>query len=204
MEKSCRYGAYYFKQDIHRTIRENRTQTIICIFATVFGIAIGIYFGIKTESNNDITGVLPLILRGEYAPFSIIIKHFLHFLLHSAIVYLGTILLSARIFCFFGILFFAKYQAQIIAVFFCTDPLIGAVLTLLLIHLPIIIVGIGALFYLSINIAPYRTPYGGSCVRYSIFRSLRHLFFALLVFFLLLVLIFFVLCGIIRLLVVAI
>lgn len=204
MEKSCRLRPYYIHQDIRRTIRENKYFFLVTVLTAVLAVAFGIYLGVNADPRDEINGVISLILRGEYAPFSILWKYFLRFLVYACVLYIGGIFLSAPLFGSLSVFFFAKYQAQISTILFRTDALVGAVLSILLVCLPLLIVGTMILFLLTVYLSEFPAPYKGACLRKTIADSILVFLVSIALYFLSLVLILFVLCGILHVLFVSV
>ena len=201
MEKSCRCRPFFFKKDLIRTVRENRTALLSAGIGIVVGIAFGIYLGLKKEAQESPFGIISLIVQGDFAPFSQVFAQFLRFTLYSAIVYFGGTFLSPILFGGVGTFFFAKYWASVITIVFRVDALLGAVFSFLFVYLPLFVAGAMLLYLLIVFLSKRPSYIGSPCASKTLFSSIRYCIGSLAVYFLFLLLIYLVVCEILFLLI---
>ena len=205
MVRLFRCGPYFLKNDLRRSICENKSLFAVFLVTAFLGAAFGVYVGIKSERPSAPYGVFSCIFYGKYAPFSLIFKEFFRFFLYFCIAFVGGAVLSPVIFGAVGVFFFTKHWSEVATVVLRADAVFGAVLSLILVYIPLLTAGY-FLTYLSVlfhraSASPFR---GGVCAAKRVFPTLRYAIGTLAVYFLFLILIYFILCGVIRLFVVTI
>ena len=197
MKRKCRCSLFFIKKDIIHILTENKRELILTILFSVCGIGLGIYLAVNTSEQIPPISVFSCIFRGEYSPFSLTFRYLIRFIFYFFISTIGFFLVPSWLFSGISILLFSKFWSQLSAVCISFDPLPSAILSILLIYIPLWIFGVYLFFLYYLKIREHRLCSGNKAT-ISLLRSvLSEIFLLILAYFLLLILLFTVLCGIV-------
>lgn len=191
------------KTDVAESFRRERSKLLGGFICLILGIALGVYIGIKVGEKPSPFGIFAKLFHLYFAPFSYIGSDFLRFLLFSVIASLSFFLPYPRVYPVLALFFFGKYFGQLSCVVFLSDSLISALLSILLVYLPLSIVGGYLLFRISLAAQDFRLSNCADFCRKSVVSELLFLLKILLSYFLILFLLYVILCGVIYLVTIA-
>lgn len=203
MKYSLRNHIFLIKRDFISTLKEHKWGVISGIFLLIGGIVLGIYIGSDVGEKETPFGMFASLFGLEYSPFGYLVPDFLRFLLFAALCFLAFLLPAPMLYPAVAILFFGKYFGEAAYVCFLSDPVIPAILNILLIYIPLLIIGGAMLISVTIKARASRVESGADPCRKSIKRELFYVLTLLLAYFVILFLLDVVICGVIYLVVIA-
>ena len=173
------------------------------LFWLIAGVALGVYIGIRVGEKEAPFGMFANLFHLNFAPFSHIGPDLLRFFLFSLLTALAFFLPYPAIYPAIALLFFGKYFGQLTCVVFLTDSFLSALLSALLLYIPLLLIGGWLLFRLSLHGSEFRLSNGVDRCRGTIKRVGICLLKALIAYFFALFFLYVILCGLIYLIVIA-
>ena len=177
MKCELRNRLFLLWKDFRTTIRENKFFLTYSALWLALGVGIGIYIGIRIGESVAPISVFGRLLRGDYSPFRYIARDLLRWCLLSNLVFIGYYLTFPRVFSAIALSFYGKYFGQIACVTFLSDTVVAAVLSMIIVYIPLLILGAFLLFRLVLSMERYRTcgretPNGRSLLRLGSFLAI--------------------------------
>ena len=149
MEHSVKNGLFLLKKDLFAAFRQRRPHVLAWAGALFVGVALGIYIGVYVGEKEQPFGVFAALFNLEFAPFHYLVPDFLRFLLFSLLVFAAIFLPPAPLYPALALFFFGKHFGEISCVCFQSDSLPSALLSILLVYLPLLLFGGLLLIYLA-------------------------------------------------------
>jgi len=203
MKYTLKSRFFLLKKDISSAIRANRKGVILGTILLLLGVALGIYIGVNIGEKTSPFGIFSALFNLEFAPFSYLLPDFLRFFLFSGLATLAYFLPLPMIYPTIAIFFFGKYFGELACVCFLSDSLFSAILSTLIVYLPLLLIGEAILLAIAIRASSMRLFKGTDRCRTTAKRdvmiSLLYLFLYFAVLFILYVLV----CGAIYLIMIA-
>ena len=194
---------FLLKNDVFRLLKEKRTHLFLGFTVLLIGVIFGVVIAIKIGEKDTPFGVFASLFDQNYSPFSYLVPDLLRFVLFALLCSLCFFLPIPLLYPTFALLFFGKYFGQLSAVVWLSDPIFPALLSILLIYLPLVFLGGFLLIYLAFTGSEYRLAIGGDPCPITIKRGLITILLSVFAYFALLFFLYVVLCGLLYLLTIA-
>ena len=184
-------------------IREHKAGVISGLVLLLLGTILGIYIGSDVGEMQSPFGIFASLFALEFSPFSFLVPDFLRFLLFSVLSAMSFFLPLPMLYPAIALLFFGKYFGELAYVCFFSDPTIPAILSILLVYLPLLFIGGSMLLSIAIKARTSRIQSGVDPCRKSVKGEISHVLILLAAYFVMLFAIYVVLCGAIYLIMIA-
>ena len=203
MKYSMRNRIFLIKKDFFFTLKEHKWGVISCSVLLVAGVALGVFIGSDIGEKETPFAMFASLFGLEYSPFGYLMPDFFRFLLFSVLCSLAFFLPMPMIYPAISLLFFGKYFGEAAYVCFLSDPVIPAILTIVLIHIPLLLVGGAMLISITIKARGSRMECGADPSCKSIKREIFYVLSMIVAYFIILFLLYVVICGVIYLIMIA-
>ena len=177
---------------------------VFSFLIAILGAALGVLVALKIGEREAPCSAIANLFCLSYKPFTFVISHFMRFILYLLIASLGFFLPLSALYPAIALFFYGKYIAQIATFAFLTDSIASAVLSLLIVSLPIFIAGVICLFFIYCKAFEWKICHGERFNAANVSRFLPDLAKCLIFYFLALASIFLVICGLIYIVVIAV
>ena len=192
-----------WKTDFICFLARNKKEILLYTCILLFGIGFGVFLGIKIGEQDSPFCTIAKLFRAEYSPFSSIFPELLRFSVYCLIAVASFFLPFYPIYAILSLFFFGKHFGEFLCLSFLTDPVFCAILSLLLICIPLILLGAALLLHITLSAREFRLCNGGFWCKNNLKRAGFFLFRSILIYFALLIIIYLLLCGTLCLLVLA-
>lgn len=204
MKCNLKNRIFLIGKDIIREIREDKKRILFFGVFLLLGILLGVYIGIKIGESDPPYSVFAKLFRLDFSPFSYIASGFFRFLLYAIFAALAYFLPIPWIYPAVSIFLFGKYFAQLACIAFLSDSIFAAILSLVLIYLPLLLFGWLLLLRLTSNALESRLCNGPDPCKRSLKSAFICFLTAMILYLLALFLLHLILCGLIYLIAIAI
>lgn len=203
MRYSLRDRFFLLKKDFFTTLSAHKGGVFSGLALLLLGVAVGIYIGSDVGEMEPPFCIFASLFCLKFSPFSFLMPDFLRFLLFSLLSALSFFLPLPMLYPAIAIFFFGKYFGELACVCFFSDPIIPAILSILLVYLPLLVIGGSMLLSIAIKARSSRIKSGVDPCRKSVKGELLYVLTLLAAYFVLLFAIYVLLCGAIYLILIA-
>lgn len=204
MKQYCKNRFFLLKKDISAALQRNRKGVIVGVIILLLGVVFGIYIAMNVGEQESPFGVFAALFSLKYTPFKYLIFDFLRFFLFLILASLAFFLPFPSIYPAVALLFFAKHFGEISCVVILSDSLPSAILSILIIYIPLLLSGGTFLIALSIHASEYRLVSGCDPCRHTVRGEIILILSLLLLYLLVLFAIHVIVCGVLYLIMIAI
>ena len=204
MKSNYKNRLFLLKKDISLALERNRNGVIVGVIVLLFGVAFGIYVGMNLDRQESPFGVFATLFSLNFTPFTYLIPDFLRFLLFLIFASMAFFLPLPSIYPMVSLFFFAKHFGEISCVVFLSDTLPSALLSILIVYIPLLLIGGTSLITISIRVKDYRLASGCDPCRRTVRSEILLCLSLLVLYFLLLFALYVILCGVLYLVMIAI
>ena len=204
MKNLVKSHLFLLKKDFFIALSQNKRAIASSAVVLALGVAFGVYIGVKVGGKPTPFGVFSSLFYLEFKPFSYIVPDFLRFLLLLGVTVLAFFMPLPALYPAVALFFFGKYFGEIACVCFLSDPVFSAVISIILIYLPLLVVGWGLILSLSLRAKAFLLCSGVDPCRSSAKSRLFLFVWHFSAYFLTLFFLYVVLCGVLYLVVIAI
>ena len=199
MKCSPKTRLFLLKTDLVSCARDHRKEFLVKCLFMLLGVGLGVYIGVKIGANEGPFSVFAKLFCLSYTPFSLLFGDLLRLLFYSILTVLGFFLPPCPLYSSAALFLLGKYYGELACLSFLTDSVLAAVLSLILIYLPLLLIGGVVLMRISLYSSDFRLSCGTERGARSFRKTAGIVGKALLVLLLALFLLYVVLCGVIYL-----